>query len=361
MNQHPKVAIIIPAWNEEGTIKRAIESASKQIYPNKTIIVAVDNSTDNTYCFAIQETKVIPNLVVFRTVNNKAKKAGGLNQAINNYCYDAEYILVMDADTTADEAVVTEAVKILSKNKKIGAVCALTHLTDIPKKSSLSQKTLWQMQKLEYATADSRRFERPEDFQILAGSCVMYRKAALESVAKVRGVNQYYDEKSLIEDYELTISLKEAGWKVTIGRKMHSWTDVPLSFSVLWHQRIRWARSHIDTLRQKGWNKVTGGDIVSHIAFVFLLAQQLFFLSLVLYFVLFGIDFTINPLIVPVLGLFWLDRMIRLKYVHNLNLIDVAIRALYLPEELYGLLHSAQRIYSYYLSLVNGPEVWLET
>lgn len=361
MNQQPKVAIIIPAWNEESTINRAIESANKQDYPNKKIIVAVDNSTDNTYSLAIQRMQDTPNLIVFRTVNNKSKKAGGLNQAINNYCSDAEYILVMDADTTAADTVVTEAVRILSGNKKIGAVCALTHLTDLPLRSTLSQKTLWQLQKLEYATADSKRFERPEDFQILAGSCVMYRKKALESVAMVRGVLQYYDESSLIEDYELTISLKEAGWKVTIGRKMHSWTDVPLSFSVLWHQRIRWARSHVDTLRQKGWNKITGGDILSHFAFIFLLIQQLFFLSLVIYFVLFGIDFTVNPLIVPVLGLFWLDRMIRLKYVHNLNLIDIVIRALYIPEELYGLLHSFQRIYSYYLSFVNGPEVWLET
>ncbi len=261
MNLPPKVAIIIPAWNEEGTIKRAIESANAQLYPDKTIIVAVDNSTDNTYSIAIQQMKDIPNLIAFRTVNNKAKKAGGLNQAINKYCQDAEYILVMDADTIAADDVVSEGVRILTNYQKIGAVCALTHLTDLPQKSTFSQKVLWELQKLEYATADSRRFEKPENFQILAGSCVMYRKKALESVATARGVLQYYDESSLIEDYELTISLKEAGWKVTIGTKMHSWTDVPLSFSVLWHQRIRWARSHVDTLRQKGWNKVTGCQV----------------------------------------------------------------------------------------------------
>jgi cellulose synthase/poly-beta-1,6-N-acetylglucosamine synthase-like glycosyltransferase len=78
---------------------------------------------------------------------------------------------------------------------------------------------------------------------------------ALKQVAIKRGNGQFYDESSLIEDYELTIMLKELGWKTTIGLKMHAWTDVPLNLKTHWQQRIRWARSHIDTLREKGWKR----------------------------------------------------------------------------------------------------------
>ena len=146
------------------------------------------------------------------------------------------------------------------------------------------------MQRLEYATADSRRVEKLNNFQILAGSCVLYRLQALQEVAKCRGNGQFYDENSLIEDYELTISLKELGWKVTIGLRMHSWTEVPLSFKVHWQQRIRWARSHVDTLREKGWNKITREDILGHIIFIILLPQQIFFTGLLVYLVLSGVE-----------------------------------------------------------------------
>jgi cellulose synthase/poly-beta-1,6-N-acetylglucosamine synthase-like glycosyltransferase len=360
MKYYPKVAILIPAWNEQNTIERAIHSANNQSYPNKKIIVAVDNSTDSTYEIAFLMKSYIPNLIVFKTKNNKARKAGGLNQAIHQFCTDSDFVMVMDADTVAHPDVVSEGVRVL-RDTKIGAICALTHVTQLPKNSTFEQQALWHLQKLEYASADSRRVERPDDLQILAGSCVIYRKLALETVLDFRGNGQFYDQSSLIEDYELTLTLKTIGWKVTVGTKMHSWTDVPISFKILWQQRIRWARSHVDTLRQKGWSKTTKRDILEHFAFVLLLTQQLTFLFLVIYLLLTGVTFVWNNFLWIILALFWIDRMYRLKYVDNITPTDIIIRALYIPEELYGLLHSFQRVWCYWLSFVNGPEEWLET
>jgi len=357
----PKVTILIPAWNEQKNIVRAIRSADQQTYPNKKIVVAVDNSTDHTYQIAKGRQETVPNLSVFRTIVNEARKGGALNQAIKAFCQDAEYVMVMDADTIAAPNVITEALRILSADSRLGAVCALTHLTPLPKNATFDQKIIWQLQKLEYASADSRRVEHPEDLQILAGSCVVYRKIALEKVADMRKNRQFYDQRSLIEDYELTLSLKELGWKVTVGTKMHSWTDVPLSFAVHWHQRIRWARSHVDTLRQKGWNQITRRDILGHASFSVLLTQQVTFAAIATYLVIAGTTFVWNPLLWIIVVLFWSDRMYRLKYVNNLTLTDVTIRALFLPEELYGLLHSVQRIWSYWLSFADGPEEWRET
>ncbi len=44
----PLVSVIIPAYNSEAFITRAIQSALDQNYPNKEIIVVNDGSTDNT-------------------------------------------------------------------------------------------------------------------------------------------------------------------------------------------------------------------------------------------------------------------------------------------------------------------------
>ncbi|KKT53917.1 MAG: Glycosyl transferase, group 2 family protein [Candidatus Collierbacteria bacterium GW2011_GWB2_45_17] len=358
----PKVAIIIPAQNEQKNIVRAIRSADQQTHPNKKIIVAVDNSSDYTYQIAKGRQSTVPNLTVFYTYENHGRKAGALNQAIDLYCQDADFIMVLDADTIAAPDVITEALRVLSTDSRLGAVCALTHLTPLPKNATFDQKIIWQLQKLEYASADSRRVEHPEDLQVLAGTCVVFRPSALVSVAKlIRQNGQYYDQTNLTEDYELTLSLKKLGWLVTIGSKMHSWTDVPLSFSVHWHQRIRWARYHMDTLRQKGWNKDTRKDILSHVSFSFLFTQQITFAAIATYLVITGTPFVWNPLLWVVVVLYWVDRMYRLKYVDNLTPADVTTRALIIPEEMYILLHSVERIWSYWLSFVNGPEEWRET
>jgi chlorobactene glucosyltransferase len=53
----PFVSIIIPARNEQDTIERCILSLLNQDYPNFELIIADDNSTDNTLKI-VQETKV---------------------------------------------------------------------------------------------------------------------------------------------------------------------------------------------------------------------------------------------------------------------------------------------------------------
>lgn len=353
-----KVAAIIPAWNEASTIAESIRSIFRQDYPLDIVIVSADNCTDNTVKVVEALKSTYPNLYVMKTINNKARKSGALNQAIYRLPHAIDYIFVLDADTKAHKNVVGEGVRLLNNYPRLAAACARTHLNALPDNTPFTQKVWWHLQRLEYATADSGRVEKLDNIKILAGSCVVYRREALQEVAEYRGNGQFYDEASLIEDYELTLTFKELGWRVTIGMGMDSWTNVPLSFKVHWQQRIRWARSHVDTLRQKGWNPITRGDILGHTTFVILWPQQLFFLGLLLYLFSTGVTFTWNPLLWVFLGLNWANRMYRLRYVPRLNYIDVLIRAAFVPEEVYGIWHSIQRTYAYYLAYVNGPEEW---
>jgi len=48
MEKKPLISVIIPAYNEEEFIKRALHSCARQTYPNKEVIVANNLSTDNT-------------------------------------------------------------------------------------------------------------------------------------------------------------------------------------------------------------------------------------------------------------------------------------------------------------------------
>ena len=49
MNREPLVSILIPVYNREKIVKRALESALNQTYKNIEIICVDNNSTDNTY------------------------------------------------------------------------------------------------------------------------------------------------------------------------------------------------------------------------------------------------------------------------------------------------------------------------
>lgn len=86
-----KFSIIIPAYNSEKTIARAIKSIKSQNCNDYEIIVVDDNSKDNT----IEEVQKFENV---RLLKNKEqlKAGGGRNVGIQNA--SGEYIIFLDAD-----------------------------------------------------------------------------------------------------------------------------------------------------------------------------------------------------------------------------------------------------------------------
>ena len=90
--QHPLVTIIMPAYNAEKTISRAIGSVLKQDYSNIELIVVNDGSTDNTrsVCeqFSDARIKVI-------TQENKGL-SGARNTGLSNS--KGEFVTFVDSD-----------------------------------------------------------------------------------------------------------------------------------------------------------------------------------------------------------------------------------------------------------------------
>jgi hypothetical protein len=63
-----------------------------------------------------------------------------------------------------------------------------------------------------------------------------------------------------------------------------------------------------------------------------------------------------NPLLWSILGVNWVSRMYRLKYLPDLKFSDILVRAMFIPEELYGIYQSVQRDYSYWLAFTHAPK-----
>ncbi|MFT4304767.1 MAG: glycosyltransferase family 2 protein [Candidatus Woesearchaeota archaeon] len=75
-DKNPLVSVIIPTYNRERTIKRAIDSVFNQTYKNWELIIVDDGSTDNTK-------EVIKDYLKDKRVKYFAKKNAGVSSARN--------------------------------------------------------------------------------------------------------------------------------------------------------------------------------------------------------------------------------------------------------------------------------------
>ena len=91
-----KVCIIIPAYNEEKTIYKSLESALKQDYKNYYIVVVDDNSKDNTYEVAMRYKEKHPDKVF--VVKNEINKGKIKNLLYTTKNFPADIYLIIDAD-----------------------------------------------------------------------------------------------------------------------------------------------------------------------------------------------------------------------------------------------------------------------
>jgi len=106
----PKLSVIVPVYNEEGTISQVIEKINA-VNIDKEIIVVDDSSTDGSG--SILRGLQYPNLKVIHHSTNRGKGAAvvtGLSQA------SGEYVIVQDADLEYDPQDCVKLVDCAVKN-----------------------------------------------------------------------------------------------------------------------------------------------------------------------------------------------------------------------------------------------------
>jgi cellulose synthase/poly-beta-1,6-N-acetylglucosamine synthase-like glycosyltransferase len=340
------VSVIIPSHNEEEIIAKTLESILNQTEKPENIIVCLDNCTDRT-----KEIAQMYDVEIFETVDNKNKKAGAINQVLDNYTLN-EYVLIMDADTVLDKNVIKEGIEFLNKNDKHAAVCSRAGIIK-PKFNSIKEKIIWQLQHIEYSLFDAERIETKGKIKVSHGMCTMYRVKSLMEIYLQRGI--IYLDDCLTEDYELTLTLKKNGWKISTNLSMKAWTDVPLSIRELWKQRYRWLLGGIDSLKLHGLKKHTMPDIFSHMLFIVLVLIQLY---LVVNAFLYGNVTFINKYVGILFSISVLDNLYRSKYIQDKTKVDIIYIISVIPLLIYSFFNIAVLIYSYWLSLRRKKIYW---
>ncbi|MGP8253052.1 MAG: glycosyltransferase, partial [Terracidiphilus sp.] len=225
---NPRVAVLIPAFNEETVIVRTIRSVLNSDYKNLRVIVIDDGSTDRTAevaCEAYAQEMKAGRVQVLTKPN--AGKAAALNYALDRI--DEEIFVGIDADTVIAADAISKLVPHF-EDQRIGAMAGNAKVGN-----RVNLWTSWQA--LEYVT--SQNFERRaldlmHVVTVVPGAIGAWRTAPVKAAGG-------YPLNTVAEDADLTMNLLEQGYRVDYEDRSLAFTEAPINASGLMRQRFRWS------------------------------------------------------------------------------------------------------------------------
>lgn len=335
-----------------------------QTYPFSFVLVISDNSTDNTIKIVkrLQRKYGTKKLRLMKTVGNTHKKAGALNQGFQAVRRNrSNFIFSMDSDTIIDSRMVEEAVNQFQVEPNTAGICSAYRTLPLPNEASHWQRFLWRLQNIEFGLANAWRVENYDSARVLPGVSVMFRTKALSEVYK-KNKGTVWATDSLVEDYRLTLELKDMGWDTKSSLRMISWSDVPLRLfgkGGLFDQRQRWYSGTVDELRHRGIKKHSRYEL-----FTIILLAVNFIMRLVLiaaYLTIIGMGNHIQ-LIWFFLALPILAAAIQFyrwaKYADQRDYWQGIMTIMLVPNELYAIFREIIYLYAIWLSYRRPNRAW---
>lgn len=225
---NPRIAVLVPAYNEEKVIVRTVRSVLHSDYENLRVIVIDDGSKDATYetAKAAFPREMAEGRVEVLTKPNGGK-AAALNYAVERL--EEEFYVGIDADTV----IAADAISKLIPHFEDEAVGAVAGNAKVGNRVNLW--TRWQA--LEYIT--SQNFERRaldlfNVVTVVPGAIGAWRTVGVKAAG-------CYPMNTVAEDADLTMNLLEHGYKVVYEDRALAFTEAPIDASGLMRQRFRWS------------------------------------------------------------------------------------------------------------------------
>jgi cellulose synthase/poly-beta-1,6-N-acetylglucosamine synthase-like glycosyltransferase len=272
----PSISMLVPAHNEEASIKESVRALLTVAYANLEIVVVDDGSTDETLSVLVSSfdlasihpiydnriatmpvreifrSRQFPNLVVVK--KDKGGKADSLNAALN--VSSSELVCAIDADTILDPDGLRRLVRPFIRSDEVVAAgatirvangCTVTHGRLATERGP--HRALAGIQAVEYLRAFL--FGRP-GWNRLGGNLLISGAFGLFRRTNLLETDGY--TKTVGEDMELIVRLRRHGYETGQPARIEfvpdpvAWTETPTSFRELGRQRERWQRGFSDVL-----------------------------------------------------------------------------------------------------------------
>lgn len=227
----PNISIIVPAYNEEVTIKSCIQSLLELDYPDYEIIVVDDGSTDKTF----EEAKKFEGSGVKVIHQENQGKANALNYGI--HLSKGEIVVAVDADTKLHRESLKKIANRFVANNRLGAVAGNVKVDPVQGLSNILQAT-------EYTTGINLIRKAQSMLgcvMVVPGPIAALKKEAVERVG-------FFSDDTFAEDFDVTMEILKKGYQVEYEDGAISYTDAPKNLEDLMKQRRRWYRGIIQVL-----------------------------------------------------------------------------------------------------------------
>jgi poly-beta-1,6-N-acetyl-D-glucosamine synthase len=226
----PGVTVLIPAYNEAGTIADTIRSLRAQTTPPREIIVIDDCSTDDTAGVARSF-----GATVIRPATNTGSKAGAQNYALSQV--KTEFLMAIDADTTVAPDAIERFMAVMA-DRSVAAACGFV----VPR----YVRTIWERGRyIEYLLAFA--FYKPiQDYftkPLIASGCFsIYRTDVLRS-------HGGWQTRTMAEDMDLTWSMYQQGRTVRFVPEAVCYPIEPHNFHFMRKQLKRWSHGFMQNVQ----------------------------------------------------------------------------------------------------------------
>lgn len=242
---YPRVAIVIPAWNEAAVIERTLDRLLALEYPADRLRVYVvdDASTDATPEKVAAKAAAAPGRIFqLRRERGGEGKAHTINHGLRTLAQEGWYeaVLVIDADVIFTPPSLRRLTRHLG-DPAVGAV------TGYIKEGSRPGNWMNRFVAYEYVTAQAaaRRAQNVLGAQAcLAGGAQLLRRESLEAAGGE------IDTLTLAEDTVTTLRVQLDGQRVVFEPYAVVWAEEPRDVTGLWKQRLRWGRGNVQVTRR---------------------------------------------------------------------------------------------------------------
>lgn len=217
-----KISALVPAHNEELTIKRCILSLLNQSQKVDQIIVVNDGSTDNT----LRVLKSFKNRIKIVSLNKSAENKSHAQEAGLKYV-TGDILITTDADTYLDQYFVENILKQF-ENPKVVASAGYV--------KSIKQNWLTSCRQIDYLISQ----EVHKSAQSLINAIFVIPGCAAAFRTKAFKKHIGFDHDTLTEDLDFTYKYHRNNLKITFSKDAIVYTQDPTNLNDYIKQLRRW-------------------------------------------------------------------------------------------------------------------------